>query len=48
MSGLVHKHGDFPRTEAYYETCLSLPMYPSLTDEQHDFEVECVLQFFNN
>lgn len=42
---LGHKQGDFPRAEAYYETCLSLPMYPTLTDEQQDYVVACVLEF---
>ena len=42
---LGHKQGDHPRAEAYYETCLSLPMYPSLTDEQQDYVVGCVLEF---
>jgi UDP-4-amino-4,6-dideoxy-N-acetyl-beta-L-altrosamine transaminase len=29
--------GDFPAAEDYYETCLSLPIYPSMTDEEQDF-----------
>lgn len=29
--------GDFPQAEAYYDTCLSLPVYPLLTDEEQDF-----------
>lgn len=28
--------GDFPQAEAYYEDCLSLPIYPLMTDEDHD------------
>lgn len=32
-----------PQAEAYYERCLSLPMYPSLTDEEQDFVIEQVL-----
>ena len=27
-----YKRGDFPKAEAYYEKCISLPLYPSLTD----------------
>ncbi|PHR21839.1 MAG: UDP-4-amino-4,6-dideoxy-N-acetyl-beta-L-altrosamine transaminase [Sphingopyxis sp.] len=34
--------GDFPRAEAYYETCLSLPIYPLLTDEEQDFVVAAI------
>lgn len=32
-----------PQAEAYYERCLSLPMYPTLTDEEQDFVIEQVL-----
>src|ERR1700730_14588963 len=28
------KRGDFPHSEKYYENCLSIPMYPSLKDEE--------------
>lgn len=28
-----YKKGDYPKAEAYYEKCISLPLYPSLTDE---------------
>ena len=28
-----YKPGDYPKSEAYYEKCISLPLYPSLTDE---------------
>ncbi len=33
---LGFKPGDFPMAEAHYETCLSLPIYPSMTDEEQD------------
>lgn len=39
------KKGDFPHTEAYYERCLSLPLYPTLTDEEQQFVVKCVREF---
>jgi UDP-4-amino-4,6-dideoxy-N-acetyl-beta-L-altrosamine transaminase len=39
------KKGDFPSSEAYYERCLSLPMYPALTNEQQDFVIKHVLEF---
>ncbi len=29
--------GDFPVAEDYYDTCLSLPIYPVMTDEEQDF-----------
>lgn len=28
-----YKAGDYPKAEAYYAKCISLPLYPSLTDE---------------
>jgi dTDP-4-amino-4,6-dideoxygalactose transaminase len=33
-AALGHKRGDFPVSERLAERCLSLPMYPELTDEQ--------------
>ena len=27
-----YKRGDYPKAEAYYRQCISLPLYPSLTD----------------
>lgn len=35
--------GDFPMAEAYYERCISLPMYPTLSEEQQIFVIEKVL-----
>lgn len=28
-----YKFGDYPRAEAYYAKCISLPLYPALTDD---------------
>ena len=39
------KKGDFPYTEHFYDQCLSLPMYPSMTDEQQAFVIEKVQAF---
>jgi UDP-4-amino-4,6-dideoxy-N-acetyl-beta-L-altrosamine transaminase len=39
------KKGDLPLAEAYYEKCLSLPMYPSLTCEEQSYVIEKVLDF---
>lgn len=39
------KKGDFPNAEKYYDHCLSLPMYPTLTSEEQDFVIEKVLEF---
>ena len=40
-----NKKGDFPVVENYYEHCLSLPMYPTLTDEEQDYVIANVLHF---
>jgi UDP-4-amino-4,6-dideoxy-N-acetyl-beta-L-altrosamine transaminase len=40
------KRGDFPISESYYEKCLSLPMYPSLTNEQQEFVIEKIFSFY--
>lgn len=39
------KAGDFPEAEKYYAHCLSLPMFPTLSDEEQDFVIEKVLAF---
>ena len=36
------KEGDLPKAEEYYTKCLSLPMFPSLTNEQFDYIIECL------
>lgn len=33
--------------ENYYSKCISLPMYPSLTDEEQDFVIDKVLSYIN-
>lgn len=40
-----YKKGDFPEAEYYYSGCLSLPMYPTLTDEEQAFVIEKVKEF---
>lgn len=39
------KAGDMPNAEKYYQECLSLPMFPTLTEEEQDFVIESVLKF---
>jgi UDP-4-amino-4,6-dideoxy-N-acetyl-beta-L-altrosamine transaminase len=39
------KAGDFPHAEAYYARCLSLPLYPTLTDEEQAYVIDCVREF---
>jgi dTDP-4-amino-4,6-dideoxygalactose transaminase len=45
---LGYKQGDFPITELYAEQCLSLPMYPELTDAQIEYVVEAIKSFMVN
>lgn len=33
------KNGDLPVAEKYYSRCISLPMYPTLTDEEQQFVI---------
>lgn len=37
--------GDFPKAEQYYDECLSLPMYPTLTNEEQDFVIQTIKDF---
>ena len=40
------KEGMMPNAEAYYKECLSLPMYPSMTEEEQSYVIEVILNFF--
>ncbi len=39
--------GDFPHAEAYYSGCISLPMFPTLTDDEQGFVLETINNFFD-
>jgi dTDP-4-amino-4,6-dideoxygalactose transaminase len=41
-----YKKGDFPVSEQYYDRCLSLPMYPSLQQEEQDYVIRVINDFF--
>jgi dTDP-4-amino-4,6-dideoxygalactose transaminase len=41
------KRGDMPVAETYYNKCLSLPMYPALTDEEQEYVIRTILDFFD-
>lgn len=43
-----HKDGECPVAEEYYRHCLALPMYPSLTDDEQEWVIECVKEYFKN
>ncbi len=38
--------GDYPHAEFYYNHCLSLPLYPSLSNQEQDYVIEQVLSHF--
>jgi len=40
------KENDMPLAEQYYKHCISLPMYPTLTDEEQSFVIEKINQFY--
>ncbi len=42
---LESEHKNFPNTEHFYEKCLSLPMYPTLSLEEQNYVIEKVLTF---
>ena len=40
------KEGDMPVAENYYNHCLSLPMFPTLTVEEQNFVIEKVNEYY--
>jgi UDP-4-amino-4,6-dideoxy-N-acetyl-beta-L-altrosamine transaminase len=42
------KEGDMPVAENYYSRCISLPMYPTLSDEEQDFVIKNIKYFFES
>lgn len=40
------KAGDMPVAEEFYKHCLALPMFPSLTDEELDWVIDKVKEYF--
>ncbi|SMG23528.1 hypothetical protein SAMN05661096_01392 [Marivirga sericea] len=40
------KEGDMPHAETYYKHCISLPMFPTLSDEDQEFILETIRIFF--
>ncbi len=40
------KKGDFPEAEDYYEHCISLPMYPSLSEDEQNYVIEKIKKYF--
>ena len=43
-----YKDANLKNSENYYEKCISLPMYPTLTDAEQKFVISKVLEFIND
>lgn len=41
------KEGDLPNAEDYYSCCISLPMYPTLMEEEQNLVTKSIFKFFN-
>jgi UDP-4-amino-4,6-dideoxy-N-acetyl-beta-L-altrosamine transaminase len=40
------KPGDMPKAESYYSQCLSIPMYPTLTEDEQAYVIQKILGFY--
>lgn len=40
------KEGDMPHAENYYKHCISLPMYPTLNEDEQQFVISSVKEFY--
>jgi len=43
---LGSKEGDMPNAERYYKYCISLPMYPTLTDKEQQYVIDTIKGFY--
>lgn len=43
---LGYKEGDRQNAEKYYKHCISLPMYPTLKNDEHDFVIKKIKDFY--
>ena len=43
-----YSDADLKNSEKYYKNCLSLPMYPTLTDNEQNYIINKVLEFISN
>ena len=41
------KEGDLPIAEEYYRNCISLPMYPTLSQEEQDYVIASILRYYS-
>lgn len=47
FANLNHKKGDFPISEFSADTSLAIPIYPELSDQQINYVVQTIKEFFN-
>jgi len=40
--------GDFPNSEKYYAHCISLPMYPTLSDEEQSYVIAKIIAYYES
>lgn len=40
------KEGDHPSSERYYRHCISLPMFPALTNEEQSFVIRTIVDYY--
>jgi UDP-4-amino-4,6-dideoxy-N-acetyl-beta-L-altrosamine transaminase len=40
------KEGDIPKAETYYKHCISLPMFPTLSDEDQGFVIDKITEYY--
>ncbi|MGB0933374.1 MAG: UDP-4-amino-4,6-dideoxy-N-acetyl-beta-L-altrosamine transaminase [Lishizhenia sp.] len=41
------KDGDRSKSETYYKHCISLPMYPTLSEDEQEFVINKIVEFYN-
>jgi UDP-4-amino-4,6-dideoxy-N-acetyl-beta-L-altrosamine transaminase len=41
------KEGDMPFAENYYRNCISLPIFPTLTEQEQEYVIEVILNFYD-
>lgn len=42
------KEGDIPKAESYYAKCISLPMYPTISDDELHYVIERIISFYGS
>ena len=40
------KEGDLPQAENYYKNCISLPMFPTLTEEEQQYVIATIEEYY--